>query len=160
MKPIVDITLEIRSAMEPWAGADETVTVEPLGAVVTGGGTAIGGGVVVAVGTIGGYADRNIDLSIRFRRGSRYADSGNECKCQKCNCAHEIHLVNQGALDEPSSEEEFVGSADLADRELFIPFTGRNDGRRHVPASANCSLLNGDVTKYGRMTGLGQGIGA
>jgi hypothetical protein len=75
METIIYVPLEVISAMKPWAGADEDFTVEPLRAVIAGGGTVIRRTVIVAIRTIRGNADFNVDLSFRLGRDSREANS-------------------------------------------------------------------------------------
>jgi len=77
METVIDVALEFVSAMEPRAGANEAVAVEPLGTVVAGRSATIRSDVVVPVGTIGRYSDFDADLSFRFGSGSGDADSSN-----------------------------------------------------------------------------------
>src|SRR5580692_1854509 len=63
METIIYMATEVARAMKPWAGADEYVPAEPFRAIVTRGSATIGSGVIVTVGTFGGYTDIDADLS-------------------------------------------------------------------------------------------------
>jgi len=63
---IVYRALKVGGAMKPGTRANEDAASKPLGAIVAVGGTAVGSGLIVAVGTFGGYADFNADLGLCF----------------------------------------------------------------------------------------------
>src|ERR1700691_231047 len=59
---VIYIALEVIRTMKPRASADEDAASEPFRAIVTVGNAAIGSVIIVAVGTIRGYADFDADL--------------------------------------------------------------------------------------------------
>src|SRR5271168_2314472 len=54
---VIDVAVEVFGAVIPRAGTDEDAAAEPLGPVVPVGSTAVGSGVVVAVGAVGRDTD-------------------------------------------------------------------------------------------------------
>jgi hypothetical protein len=76
METIIDVALEVTSAMKPLASANETVPVKPFWTVVASGSTVIRSAIIVTIGTVRSYADGDADLSLSFGGGNREADSG------------------------------------------------------------------------------------
>jgi hypothetical protein len=77
METVIHVALEIAGAVEPWAGANETVPVKPFRAIVASRSTAIRSGVIVTIGTIGSDADFDVDLSRGPGGANCKTDSGN-----------------------------------------------------------------------------------
>jgi hypothetical protein len=65
----VDVAVEVGGAMEPGACSDEDAAGEPLRAVVTVRGAAVGRGFVVAVRACGSGTDAYADLGLSLGRG-------------------------------------------------------------------------------------------
>jgi hypothetical protein len=70
METVIHVALELTRAMKPGASANEAVSVEPLWTVVAGRSTAIRSDVIVTIGTVRGYADLDVDLSLCLGSGS------------------------------------------------------------------------------------------
>jgi uncharacterized membrane protein len=71
---IIYVAAEVIAAMEPRTGADEDPAGKPFRTVVAGGGTAIGGSVIVPIRTFRDDSDVDADLSLHFGGGHREAD--------------------------------------------------------------------------------------
>ena len=76
MEMIIDVAVEAFGAVEPGADADEDASGEPLGAVVAVRSAVVGRDVVVTVGTCGGDADLDSNLSLCCGNRYREADCG------------------------------------------------------------------------------------
>jgi hypothetical protein len=87
---VIYMAVEVLRTMEPLAGAYEDSAVEPLRAVITIGGAVIGRGFVVTVGTVGGWSDLNVDLSVGRRGSSRNSKGGHNCKCKTFKFTHYV----------------------------------------------------------------------
>jgi hypothetical protein len=86
---VVDVAVEVFRAVIPRAGTyEDAAAVEPLGAIVTVGSTAVGSGVVVAVGTV--RRDTDVDANLRVRLGSMYckAETGDGGCCKSFKATH------------------------------------------------------------------------
>jgi len=66
MKMIIYVAPEVGGAMEPWAGADENSSYEPLRSIVTVGSASIGRSVVITVRAHRCGSDVDGDLSVHF----------------------------------------------------------------------------------------------
>jgi hypothetical protein len=77
METVIHIALEAAGAVKPRAGANEDVPVKPFRTVVAGRSTSVRSGVIVTIGTFGGYSDVDADLSLCFGGVSREAESSN-----------------------------------------------------------------------------------
>ncbi len=77
VETVIHVALEVAGAMEPRAGADEDPGVKPFRTVVAGGSAGVRSGIIVTIGTFGGYSDVDADLSLCFGGASREADSSN-----------------------------------------------------------------------------------
>ena len=62
---IVDVAMEVLRAAKPWTGTDKDAVGKPLGSVIAVGSATIRRGIVIAIGTSGGYTDANTDLGLR-----------------------------------------------------------------------------------------------
>jgi hypothetical protein len=63
--------------VKPRASANEAVAVEPFWTIVASGSTVIRSNIIVTIGAYRGYADLDVDLSLRFGGDSDEADSSN-----------------------------------------------------------------------------------
>jgi hypothetical protein len=79
METVIHVALKFAGAMKPRASANEAVAVKPFRTVVAGGSTGVRSGVIVTIGTIGGYAYGDVHLSRRFGGCRREADPHNSC---------------------------------------------------------------------------------
>src|SRR5580693_9139267 len=61
METVIDVAVEMFVAMKPRANADEDAVVQPFRSVITGRSTGIRSDVIVAVRTLGSYADVDAD---------------------------------------------------------------------------------------------------
>jgi hypothetical protein len=68
---VIDMTVEVCGAVEPWTCTEEDAAGKPLRTIVAIGSAAIGSGVVVAVRAVRGDADVDADLSLSFRGGCK-----------------------------------------------------------------------------------------
>src|SRR5277367_5999546 len=73
MKVVVYMTAKVGGAVKPRASANKDTAGKPLGAVVTVGSAAIGGRVIVSVGTFRSCADFDANLGLCF--GSAYGEA-------------------------------------------------------------------------------------
>jgi hypothetical protein len=87
---IVYVTVEVGRAMKPRTSTDESTAGEPLRAVVTIRGAAIGRGVVVAIGTSRGRPDVDADLGLSLRGIYCKAETGNSGCCKKLYATHDF----------------------------------------------------------------------
>jgi hypothetical protein len=77
MVAVIDVALELISAMKPRAGANEDFSVKPFRTVVAGGGAVIRSDVIITIGAFRGYPDVEADLSLCLWGGSHETDSSN-----------------------------------------------------------------------------------
>jgi len=77
MEMVIYVALELSCAMKPGAGANESVSAEPLWAVIAGRSTVIGGSVIVAIRAFRGYANVDADLGLYSGGANREADCRN-----------------------------------------------------------------------------------
>ena len=73
---VVDVTVKAAVAMEPWAGANEDSTVEPVGAIVAVGGAIVRSVVEVAIGAPRRHSNVNADCNLGRAQG-RTTEQGN-----------------------------------------------------------------------------------
>jgi hypothetical protein len=88
MEVVIYMAVEVLRTMEPATGSNEDTAVEPLGAVVAVGGAVVGSDIVVAVGTVGGWSDLNVDLSVGGRGSRRKSEAGHNRKCKVFKFTH------------------------------------------------------------------------
>jgi hypothetical protein len=93
VQTVIDVAVEVRRTVEPWAGSDEDAPGKPLRTIVTVGCASIGGSVVIPVGAVGGNPDVNADLSRYLGSGRREADSGNSSQNKTLESVHLILLA-------------------------------------------------------------------
>jgi hypothetical protein len=96
MVVIVDMAVEVFGAVIPRAGTDKDAAAEPLWTVVAVGSAAVGGGVVVAVGTVGRDTDGDADLRVCLGSMCCKAETG-DCGC--CKNFSATHMFTSAYLE-------------------------------------------------------------
>jgi hypothetical protein len=112
MESVIDVTSEVLRAVKPWARPHEDTATEPFGAVIAGGRTAVGSGIVVSIGTLRSYPD--IDAYLRLYRwnGNRKAASSNSSQHDKFKSTHKFASL----IPQPSSDY----TDNLANRAAYV----------------------------------------
>ena len=93
MEVVIDMTVKVGGTMKPRASANEDAAVKPLGAVVAVGGTTVRSSVVVAVRTVGGDADVDVDLRLCSGSTGCKAKAGGCGQCEHFQSTHKFHLM-------------------------------------------------------------------
>src|SRR5580692_6563332 len=95
MEAVIYVALEVVGTMKPRACANKDATSKPFRAIVAIRGATIGSGVIVAIGTMRGGPDLDVNLGLYFGSGDRNADCPNRSKGKRCEYLHEFSSVLQ-----------------------------------------------------------------
>ena len=88
MEAVVYMTLEVGGTMEPLACPDKDSAIEPLRSIVAVGSAAVWGRVIVAIRTVWGCSDADVDLCLGCGCGNCQANSSDCGECQKFKSVH------------------------------------------------------------------------